>query len=161
MYLQIRAYLNSRLCLNLKAICEELSEIVSGSTASSPDTDVVYIRKHGPVRSDGRVKFRKQSVNQSLKAIGEELSEIVSGSTASSPDVEVRIYLKIRAYLNSKLCLNLKAIGEEFSEIVSGFTASSPDTDVVYIQKRGPVGSEGRVKFRKQSVNNVRSWVKV
>jgi hypothetical protein len=74
MDLKIRAYLNSRLWLNLKAIGEELSEIVSGSTASLPDTDVVYIRKHGPVRSEGCVKFRKQSVNQSLKAIGEELS---------------------------------------------------------------------------------------
>jgi hypothetical protein len=99
-------------------------------------------------------------VKQSLKAIGEELSEIVSGSTASSPDVEVRIYLKICAYLNSMLCVNVKAIGEELSEIVSGSTASSPDTDVVYVRKHGPVGSEGRNKFRKQSVNNVRSWVK-
>jgi uridine kinase len=159
--MKIRAYLNSGLCVKLKAISEELSEIVSGSTASSPDTDVVYVRKHGPVRSEGCVKFRKQTVNQSLKAIGEELSEIVSGSTASLPDVEVHIYLKIRAYLNSRLCLNLKAIGEELSEIVSGSTASSPDTDVVYIRKHGPVRSEGRVKFREQSVKNVRSWVKV
>jgi hypothetical protein len=70
-------------------------------------------------------------VNQSLKAICEELSEIVSGSTASPPDIEVRMYLKIRAYLNGRLCVNLKAIGEELSEIVSGSTASSPDTDVV------------------------------
>jgi hypothetical protein len=90
-------------------------------------------------------------VNQSLKAIGEELSEIVSGSTASSPDV-VRIYLKIRAYLNSRLCLNLKAIGEELVEIVSGSTASLPDTDVAYVRKHGPVRSEGRVNFRKQLV---------
>jgi hypothetical protein len=145
----------------LKAIGEEVFEIVTGSTASSPDTDVVYIRKHGHVRSEGRVKFRKQSAKQSLKAIGEELSEIVSGFTASSPDIELRIYLKIRAYLNSRLCLNLKAIGEELSEIVSGSTASSPDTEVVYMRKHGPVGSEGRVKIREQAVNNVRSWDKV
>jgi hypothetical protein len=39
--------------------------------------------------------------------------------------------MKIRAYLNSRLCVNLKAIGEDLSEIVSGSTASSPDTDVV------------------------------
>jgi hypothetical protein len=31
------------LCENLKAIGEELWEMVSGSTASSPDIDVIYI----------------------------------------------------------------------------------------------------------------------
>jgi hypothetical protein len=60
------AYLNATLCQNLKAIGEELSEIVSGSTASSPDIDVLYIYKHA---------YSNATLCQNFKAIGEELSE--------------------------------------------------------------------------------------
>jgi hypothetical protein len=42
-YIKSRAYSNTTLCQNLKAIGEELSEIVAGSTASSPDIDFLYI----------------------------------------------------------------------------------------------------------------------
>jgi hypothetical protein len=82
-YLNTRAYLKSTLCKNLKAIVDELSEMVSCSTASSPDIDVpIYLKSRAYL--NGRLC-------KNLKAIGEELSEIVSGPTASSPDIEVPI----------------------------------------------------------------------
>jgi hypothetical protein len=44
-YLEKRAYLKATLCKNLKAIGEELSETVSGSTASSPNIEVAMYLK--------------------------------------------------------------------------------------------------------------------
>jgi hypothetical protein len=50
----------------LKAIGEELSEIISGSTASSPDIDVpIYLKTRA---------YSNATLCQNFKAIGEELS---------------------------------------------------------------------------------------
>jgi hypothetical protein len=70
----------------LKAIGDELWEIVSGSTASSPDIDV-----HISIKTPA---YSNPTLCQNLKAIGEELSENVLGSTASSPDIDV-LYIYI------------------------------------------------------------------
>jgi hypothetical protein len=65
-YIKTRAYSNATSCQNLKAISEELSKNVSGSTASSPDIDVlhiyIYIYKHARIRMQHCVKISKQSV---------------------------------------------------------------------------------------------------
>jgi hypothetical protein len=61
-YIKTRAYSNARLCQNFKAIGEKLSEIVSGSTASPPYMDSIYIYKHSRIRMQRCVKISKQSV---------------------------------------------------------------------------------------------------
>jgi hypothetical protein len=58
-YIKTRTYSNARLCQNFKAIGEELSEIVSGSTASPP---YIYIYKHSRIRMQRCVKISTQSV---------------------------------------------------------------------------------------------------
>jgi hypothetical protein len=105
------------LCQNFKAIGEELSEIVSGSTASSPDIDVPIYLKSPDI--DVPIYLKSPDIDVPIYL--------------NSPDIDVPIYLKTRAYLNSTLFQNLKAICEELSEFVSGSTASSPDIDVLYI----------------------------
>jgi hypothetical protein len=73
----------------LKAIGEELSEIVSGSTASSPDIHVpIYVKARMYLSATlcknlKAIGEQRSELGQSLKAIGEEVSEIVAGSTAS------------------------------------------------------------------------------
>jgi hypothetical protein len=45
------------LCPNVEAIGEEVSEIVSGSTASQPDIDSILIHKHARIRMQRYVKI--------------------------------------------------------------------------------------------------------
>jgi hypothetical protein len=52
---------------SLKAIGEEVSEIVAGSTPSSEGTGVVHVRKHS--------RNPRKRRAESLKEIGSELSE--------------------------------------------------------------------------------------
>jgi hypothetical protein len=65
-YVEARAYSIATLWQSLKAIGTELSEIFSGSTASSRDTDVVYRRFDGRNVREGCVKIWKQSVQKFL-----------------------------------------------------------------------------------------------
>jgi hypothetical protein len=66
MYVEARACAIATLWQRLKAIGTEWSEIFSGTTASSRDTDVLYRRLHARNVREGCDKIWKQSVQKFL-----------------------------------------------------------------------------------------------
>jgi hypothetical protein len=100
-------------------VTASLWQIVSGSTASSPDIDVLYIYIYINTRVSPDLITRaylNAKFCQNLKATGEELSEIVSGSTPSPADTGVVHVLKHSRNPRERCAESLKGIGPELSE---------------------------------------------